>query len=133
MSGLRRRNHQTGIDQCLIQPFAPTFLPFSLIVLLFPEEHKDWHPAIGLEKDFETVTVYISDCFLKGKIIDKKIHVSEINWSGDCSGTAMHWILEPALKHSTGTLIVSCVWENGDSINRLECRDGDVKWVDVEI
>ena len=38
MSGLRRRNHQTGIDQCLIQPFAPTFLPFTFEIMKTSEK-----------------------------------------------------------------------------------------------
>lgn len=42
-------------------------------------------------------------------------------------------MLEPAFVKSTGHLIALCVWEGGDSINRLEVHDGSISWTDIEI
>ena len=98
----------------------------------FTNPRKDWHPEITLDAN-QIAELSISDCKVIGRIVDKMLHVIKIKWHGDGSGTGMHWILEPALKTSTGTLIASCIWEGGDSINKLECRDGEVKWVDIEI
>jgi hypothetical protein len=52
---------------------------------------------------------------------------------GEGSGTAMNWIIEPALTESTGELTASCIWEGGDSINQLILKNGVVSWRDIEI
>lgn len=66
----------------------------------------------------------MEDIFLKVTAID--IH-------GEGSGYFMREILEPALKESRGKLTASCVWEGGDSINKLIVEDGKVIWENIEI
>jgi len=45
----------------------------------------------------------------------------------------MNEVLEPAFKDNTGKFIASCVWEGGDSINKLIVNGGAVSWEDIEI
>jgi len=59
--------------------------------------------------------------------------MADIECTGEGSGSFMDYILEPALKQSKGVLRASCVWEGGDSINKLLVEDGEVDWIDIEI
>ncbi len=61
------------------------------------------------------------------------IYVTEIQCYGEGSGSTYRDVLLPALKEGKGTLIVSCVWEGGDSLSRLIVRDGVVTEEDIEI
>ncbi len=71
--------------------------------------------------DMESIT--------SGKELDGIIyHIDSIDCSGEGSGAVMHHNIEPALKDSRGTLIAVCIWEGGDSINKLTVKDGHVKW-----
>lgn len=103
------------------------------IASLFKHDREDWHPE-RINDDDGTVEFRIMDgVFVRGTIDGDYVAVSMIECSGEGSGTGMHWILEPALKDSTGKLIASCVWEGGDSINRITVDDGLVSWEDIEI
>jgi len=118
-----------NISAWIVEELVDLVIP---IESFFTNPRTDWHPEIKLDVN-QIAEFCISDCRVIGKIVDKNLHVIKIEWRGECSGTGLNWILEPALKTSTGTLIASCVWEGGDCINQLQCRNGDVKWVDIEI
>ena len=51
----------------------------------------------------------------------------------DGSGTTMNWILEPAFKDSTGRFVATCIWEGGDSVNRLIVDKGSVIWKEIDL
>lgn len=70
---------------------------------------------------------------LSGIIKNGMIIVASIECIGEFSYYAMDWILEPAFKDSKGELVAVCIWEGGDSINKLIVKDGKVTWEDVEI
>lgn len=70
---------------------------------------------------------------IHGYVKDGHFVVTRIDCSGEDSGTVMMDMLEPAFIKSTGHLIALCVWEGGDSINRLEVHDGSISWTDIEI
>lgn len=102
------------------------------IASLYKHERVDWYPE-RVNNDDGTVTFCDLETELRG-IIDGDFFVcTSINCSGEGSGTVMNWILEPAFEESTGELVASCVWEGGDSINRLTVKDGSVSWEDIEI
>ena len=61
------------------------------------------------------------------------LHVTDIQCSGEGSGTIMFHILAPALEKSTGELVAVCVWEGGDSIDRIIVKDGKVMREDIEL
>lgn len=110
----------------------------------FVHPRKDWHPGCIYGSAFlsdsreqtlsQDITIALSEsCYVKGSLADGVNTVSEINWTDEGSGTGMNWVLEPALKESTGELIASCIWEGGDSINRLVVKNGVVSWEDIEL
>ena len=72
--------------------------------------------------------------YIVGKVDeDNVLHVSGIHATGEGSGTAIDWIIEPALKESKGEFVVSCIWEGGESINQLSVKNGVIEWKDIEI
>lgn len=82
----------------------------------------------GITEFFENESLYIA-----GKVEDRILSVSSVECYGEGSGSFMQEVLEDAFDGSTGTLIASCVWEGGDSINQLRVENGKVEWVDIEI
>jgi len=102
------------------------------IMSLFKHERDDWHPE-RIDNNDGTVTFEIIETELRGNIENGWLVVSSIDCSGEGSGIAMDWILEPAFQNSTGELVASCVWEGGDTINKLTVKDGKVSWVDIDI
>lgn len=118
---------------------------------LYKNERSDWHPE-RKDNDNGTVTFSIMESEING-IIKKgikdcnifnqnmKTHdprndilvVLSICCRGEGSGTTMNKIIEPALRDSKGELIVSCVWEGGDSINQLIVKNGNINWKDIDI
>lgn len=118
-----------NIDTFKVKSLEGLIIPVSS---LYKSERKDWHPEKDINDDM-SVTFTNMGTEITGKIIDGDLHVSEIECYGGGSGTAMKYMLEPALKDSKGILIVSCVWEGGDSINQLCVCDGVVEWEDINI
>ena len=82
----------------------------------------------GVTEFSENECLYIS-----GKARDGILSVQSIECYGEGSGSFVNEVLEDAMAGSTGTLIASCVWEGGDSINQLRVENGKVEWVDIEI
>jgi len=103
------------------------------VASLFKHPRKDWHPNKEVNED-DTVTFRIMDMVEVTGIIENDILiVEEICCYGNGSGSAMEYVFEPAFEDSIGELIVSCVWEGGDSINQLIVKDGKVEWKDIDI
>ena len=107
--------------------------------LLHPER-EDW--AFEKEENYtdtneiESITFTNMDSKITGRLEifnNDLLIVENIDISGEGSGTIMNEILEPALKNSKGELIVSCVWEGGDSINQLIVKDGNITWKDIDV
>jgi len=61
------------------------------------------------------------------------IHVSEIENSGEGSGSFESYVLTEALKQSKGKLIATRVWEGGDTIDKLTVIDGVVTEENVDL
>ena len=101
--------------------------------VFFPEPDKMWWPEKEWTDDGTLILRFMDAAEICGDEIDGIVHVKEIEFYGDGSGTSMWEILEPALKESQGRMVASLVWEGGDTINRLIVNDGDVKWEDIEI
>jgi len=102
------------------------------VASLFKHSRTDWHPE-RINNDDRSVTFKIGEAKLHGNILDDWLIVSSIDCSGEGSGTAMDWILEPAFEDSIGELIASCIWERGDTINKLTVKDGKVSWKNIEV
>jgi len=98
----------------------------------FKHKRTDQHPE-RINHDDGTVTLSFGEFCLFGKIKNNIFVCEDIDISGEGSGWIMNEVLEPAFRDSTGKLIASCVWEGGDSINRLIVDDGNVSWENIEI
>ena len=100
----------------------------------YVHERKDWHPTEtngGCVSPSGHMLVELEcgcDQKIKGAFKNGILEITEIDMLGEGSGTFINWILEPALKNSTGILEVACVWEGGDLINVLRVCDGNVEW-----
>jgi len=103
------------------------------VASLFKHERKDWHPT-RTNNDNGTVCVSVMEgSQIVGRIEGDWLLVASIKASGEGSGTALNWIIEPALAKSTGKLVAVRVWEGGDSIDRLIVEDGRVRSESVEL
>ena len=98
----------------------------------FKHSRVDLHPK-RINHDDGTVTFSFGEPSLSGKIENDIFICESIDVSGEGSGWIMAEILEPAFKASMGKLVASCVWEGGDSINRLIVFNGNVSWEDIKI
>jgi len=93
----------------------------------------DWHPeAEELMDNIVRFHLFGEESYIIGSVTDGVISVSEIELAGEGSGTVMSWILKPALKDSKGKLIVTRVWEDGDSIDRLTVIDGVITEKEID-
>jgi len=99
----------------------------------FEVERKDWCPDKSYNEQGELTLECGEASFIRGFVKDGIIEVNDICMCGECSGTFVNMILEPALKKSSGSLEVSCVWEGGERINKLIVDNGKVNWEEIEI
>lgn len=102
------------------------------VASFFKHNRSDWHPEREDAPDGLT-TFHLMESYIIGRIDGVILCVTDIKMSGEGSGRFVNWILEPALKDSSGELMASCVWEGGDSINQIRVKDGKVEWVDIDI
>ncbi len=118
-----------NIDQWKLKRLENFTIPTSAFFL---SPRKDWHPEIEKEDD---LTVLVCGCGQEIKGIEKDglLHISEIEMSGEGSGTFFHYVLDEALKQSKGILEAVRVWEGGDSIDRLLVEDGKITITEIEL
>lgn len=100
---------------------------------LFTSERNDWHPDRVNNDDGTVEFTSFDGIVMKGTVKDEVFLMDYIECSGEGSGSFVNYILEPALKQSKGLLRASCVWEGGDSINKLLVEDGEVDWIEIDI
>ena len=104
------------------------------VASLFKSDRADWHPQnINHDDGSMTFAVFNDTAFIKGTVANGILTVSEIVAHGEGSGSACHYIIEPALADSTGKLVAVRVWECGDSIDRLTVEDGKVTSEAIEL
>jgi len=94
---------------------------------------EDWHFKKIIE-DQQHVTLEGMATVISGFLRpDGYLIVSIFKCVGEGSGTEMNLIIEPALEDSKGKLIATCVWEGGESINKLIVNDGEIEWKEIDI
>lgn len=113
-------------------------LPLSAF---FEQPRSDWHPHIAREHsevDHRVALTLIDSCII-GVIEhptgarDDKLLITDIDIHGEGSGSFLHYVLEPALRKSTGRLVAARVWERGDSIDELTVVDGVISTRPIEL
>ena len=95
------------------------------VASLYVHERKDWHPERTDVDGCATFTIG-EGTKIVGRVVAGIIMVDEIESHGEGSGTALRWIIVPALEQSIGKLVATRVWEGGDSIDRLTVKNGVV-------
>ncbi len=122
-----------NIDTFKVKKLENLIIPLKAF---FKHERTDWHPEQPRIVNAETMEI-VMECgceqLIKGILKDGAIHVTELQMYGEGSGTFKGWILDEALKQSTGELEAVLVWEGGDSITRLIVSDGVVTETKVEL
>ena len=101
----------------------------------YESERKDWHPSeptivntdgdIKLECGCEQTII--------GSLKNEMLTIKEFEMYGEGSGTFFYYILENALKQSTGELEAIIIWEGGDSITKLIVKDGNLIHEELEL
>jgi len=105
------------------------------ISAFYKHERSDWHPTKTI-LDMDTKEIALECVFgqiIKGILSEGVLSISEFEMHGEGSGTFKGWILDEALKESTGELEAVLVWEGGDSITRLNVKDGKIAELEVEL
>jgi hypothetical protein len=105
------------------------------LAAFYRHERKDWHPKAVIRTPESDAVSLECGCGqqIVGTLNDGILTVTDFEMTGEGSGTFYHWILEPALKESKGTLEAVLVWEGGDSINKLKVKDGKVTSEEIEL
>lgn len=74
-----------------------------------------------------------STTYLQGDILGGEfLQVNNFDCTGECSGSCMREVFEPAFRESTGKLVAVVVWEGGDSIQTLTVEGGKVSFEPYE-
>lgn len=103
------------------------------VASLYKNSSTRYHPEKKNNND-RTTTFSLWETEIQGTICDDLfLLVKKIDCFGDVSGSIMEEVLIPAFYDSTGTLIASCIWEGGDSVNKLTVNNGKVHWEDIDI
>jgi hypothetical protein len=61
------------------------------------------------------------------------LYCTDIECSGEDSGTIYSEIIKPALEQSAGELLVKIVWEGGDYIASIHVLHGEITEEEVEL
>lgn len=119
-----------NIDTWKVKKLEKLCIPLSSF---FTNPRTDWHPKKNYDENGVLTLSFGEGSEIKGTVKKDIVLVSDIKVEDEGSGTIMNEILEPALKTSRGILIVSCVWEGGDTINQLIVKDGNLSWKNIDI
>ncbi len=101
----------------------------------FLSTRKDWHPDEPEIINAETNEVSMKcgcEQEIKGRLKDGILHITELDLSGEGSGSFMYYVMNDALKRSAGILEARLVWEGGDSVTNLSVKDGVVEQMEIE-
>lgn len=102
------------------------------LAALFDHEDENFHPEKEDHRD-GNITLHIMETELHGTIKDDWFIFTDIEIYPEWSGIIMEEVLGPAFKKGHGELVATCIWEGGDSTDRLVVKDGKVMWEKVEI
>ena len=82
---------------------------FSLpVASLFMSDRTVWHPKREINWDDSVLYAVDELSWIEGREDESgQLHVDAIEICGECSGTAMELVFEPAFKESTGELVAS--------------------------
>lgn len=107
----------------------------NLVILMgsFYCEREDWRPNRYNRDDGSAQLKWGEKSVIEGIVIDDKMHVREISFSGECSGSALYHCVEDALRHSSGRLRAIRIWEGGDYIDEITVQDGMINTREIDL
>lgn len=114
--------------------FEKFIIPISnLYVGVISTNRIDWVP-VRTDYPDNTTVFSVMDTYIKG-VVDKsgRLHVTDMDLSGEGSGTAWEWVWEPAISGSFGIFKGMFVWECGKKIERFMYENGELKFNKEEI
>lgn len=86
----------------------------------------DWHPRFEMKDEKIAILHCTQGNEILGTVEDGIFSIAQIELHGEGSGTFYNWILEPALRESTGRLEAVLIWEGGDYVSKLTVKNGIV-------
>lgn len=101
----------------------------------FESARKDWHPDQPKIVNLDTMEVEMRcgcEQSIKGVLKDGFIYVSSLQMHGDGSGCFKSYVLDDALRQSSGELEAVLIWEDS-SIERLSVRDGVLEETAIDL
>ncbi len=102
----------------------------------YEHERTDWHPSQPEILDADTMRVELEcgcEQAIRGVLKDGVLCIDEFEMYGEGSGSFRNYVLDNALKQSTGELEAALVWEGGDSITKLVVKDGELTETEIEL
>ena len=103
-------------------------------LLVLAKYCSDWDTSVNLETNEITITGG-EGTYIKGiPMVDGLVLLcTEIDCWGEGSGNLSCNCIEPILRNSSGTLVVSRVWESGDSLDKMTVIDGVITCEDFDL
>jgi hypothetical protein len=121
-----------NIINCTIKKMENFEIPLAS---LYKSERKDWLPEKPQILNVENFKVRIEmgcDQSIEGTLEDPEtLIVTDMEVSGEGSGTNMHYVLESALEESTGELQLNLTWEDG-SLSIMKVSNGKLTHEEYE-
>lgn len=77
--------------------------------------------------------VFCDTVEMEGKLEKEFFTPTELYLTGDWSGTIWRDILLPSFKESIGSLSLILIWEDGEEIERVKIKDGNVKVEEINL
>lgn len=102
----------------------------------YESKRTDWHPSQPEIIDAEIMEVELEcgcEQHIEGILKDELLTVTKFNMYGEGSGSFKRYVLDNALKQSTGELEAILIWEGGDSITRLKVKDGVISEDEIDL
>ena len=101
--------------------------------LMGDEVPDNWKPEMQVIDPMKMeVEVSMGEITIEGVMKDGLIHVTNMDLSGEGSGSFMHHVLMDAFKKSTGLYKGVHTWEGGDTVSRFQVKDGVITEKDID-
>jgi hypothetical protein len=100
--------------------------------LKFAEDYLE-HPMLDLSTGELMFDGRSGGFGLRGKQDGDVLIVSRLENYGEASGTMQEYLIDNVFPHSTGYFHAVLVWEGGDSIERLQVRDGAIEREEIDL
>lgn len=120
------------IDTCKIKKMENLVIPLAAF---YEYEREDWHPKEPIldRKSGEMVLHCGCGQEIRGYLKDGFLEITKLSLCGEGSGSFMNYVLEGALRKSTGELEMVMIWEGGDSVTKMTVLDGIIEETGVEL